>query len=102
MNKKIKICHIVSVDMTVKFLLLPQLKFLQQEGYDVYVVCSKGKWKEDIEAEGIKVKNIIIKRRITPFSDLVSLFLLFLYFRKEKFQIVHTHTPKPSLLGQLA
>ncbi len=101
-NQKIKICHVASADMTIKFLLFPQLKFLQQQGYDVHVVCSKGNWKNDIEAQGIKVKNIRIRRRITPFSDLVSLFQLFLYFKKEKFQIVHTHTPKPGLLGQLA
>ena len=102
MVKKIKICHIASVDITVKFLLMPQLQFLQSQGYDVSVVCSPGKWKKDIEREGVKVKNIIITRRITPVRDLVSLFQMFFYFKKEKFDIVHAHTPKPGLLGQLA
>jgi lipopolysaccharide/colanic/teichoic acid biosynthesis glycosyltransferase len=101
-NKKIKICHVANTDKAVKFLLLPQLKFLVQEGYDVCVACSSGKWTDDIEVSGIKVKNIEIKRKISPVSDLVSLLRLFLYFKKEKFDIVHTHTPKPGLLGQLA
>lgn len=101
-KKPLKICHVASVDITVKFLLLGQLKFLKEQGYDVYAVCSKGEWKKDIELEGIKVKNIRITRKITPFSDLVSLAKLYFYFKKEKFDIVHTHTPKPSLLGQLA
>jgi glycosyltransferase involved in cell wall biosynthesis len=100
--KKIKICHVASVDITVKFLLLPQLKFLVSEGYDVSVVCSAGKWGKDIEGQGIKVKTIKITRKITPISDLVSLFQLFLYFRKEKFDIVHVHTPKAGVLGQIA
>lgn len=101
-KKKIKICHVASVDITVKFLLMPQLKFLQAQGYDVYAVCSEGKWIKDIKAQGIKVETIRIKRKISPLSDLVSLFELFFYFRREKFDIVHTHTPKPGLLGQLA
>jgi len=101
-NYKIKICHVATVDVAVKFLLISQLKFLLKEGYDVCVVCSPGKWIKDIEREGIKVKTIKITRRISPLSDLVVLLKLFLYFRREKFQIVHTHNPKPGLLGQLA
>lgn len=102
MRDKIKVCHIVSTDITVKFLLMPQLKFLMGEGYNVYVICSPGKLKKDIEAEGIKVKTIQIKRKISPLADMVSLVKLFFYFKKEKFDIVHTHAPKPGLLGQLA
>jgi len=101
-NNKIKICHVASVDITVKFLLLSQLKFLVSEGYDVSVVCSQGKWTEDIESHGIKVKNINITRKITPVLDLISLVKLFFYFKKEKFDIVHVHTPKAAVLGQLA
>ncbi|MCB7112447.1 glycosyltransferase, partial [Agathobacter rectalis] len=37
-----------------------------------------------------------------PLADLVSLVRLFFYLKKEKFDIVHTHGPKPGLLGQLA
>lgn len=101
-NKKIKICHVASVDITVKFLLQSQLKFLINQGYDVSVVCSNGKWVDSIINEGIKVKTIKIKRKISPFYDLITLWNLYWYFKKEKFDIVHTHTPKPALLGQMA
>jgi lipopolysaccharide/colanic/teichoic acid biosynthesis glycosyltransferase len=101
-GKKIKVCHVAAVDITVKFLLENQLEFLIKEGYEVHVVCSPGKWIKDIESKGIKVKTIKIKRKISLFSDLVSLLKLYFYFKKEKFDIVHTHTPKPALLGQLA
>jgi glycosyltransferase involved in cell wall biosynthesis len=101
-DKKVKICHVASADITVKFLLMEQLRFLMRGGYDVYVVCSPGKWAKDIEAHGIKLKTIKITRRITPLSDLFLLLNLFFYFKKEKFDIVHTHTPKPGLIGQMA
>jgi len=102
-KQKIKVCCVASVDITLKFMLFNQLKFLQEQGYDVSAVCSEGKWVKDIEAEGIKVKTIRFKRRsFSPRSDLSAFFQLFFYFRKEKFQIVHTHTPKPEIYGQIA
>ena len=102
-QNKIKICHLSSVDLTVKFILMNQLHFLQNEGYEISVVCSTGRWIKDIEKEGIKVKTIQFKRKIfSPISDLISFFKLLFYFRKEKFQIVHTHTLKPEFYGQIA
>ena len=102
-NQKIKVCCVASVDITLKFMLLNQLKFLQSQGYDVSAICSPGKWVKDIEEQGIKVKTIRFKRRLfSPRSDMSAFFQLFFYFRKEKFQIVHTHTPKPEIYGQIA
>lgn len=99
---KIKVCHVASTGITVNFLLMGQLKFLMRQGYDVYVICSSGKWENEILSQGIKLKNIRITRKVTPFSDIVSFLKLYFYFKKEGFDIVHTHTPKPALLGQVA
>jgi glycosyltransferase involved in cell wall biosynthesis len=41
-------------------------------------------------------------RKITPLQDLACLYKLIKIFRKEKPDIVHTHTPKAGLLGMLA
>jgi len=101
-KNRIKVCYVANTDMAVKFLLLDQLKFFKNEGYEIYVVCSPGKWIKDIEKEGIKVKIIVFKREISPISDLITFFKLYFYFKKEKFDIIHTFTPKPGLLGQLA
>lgn len=101
--KKIKVCCVVSVDITLKFMLFNQLKFLQRQGYEVSAVCSPGKWIKDIEEHGIKVKIIRFKRRLfSPRADITALFHLFSYFKKEKFDIVHTHTIKPEFYGQIA
>ncbi|MBU4367799.1 glycosyltransferase family 4 protein [Patescibacteria group bacterium] len=102
-SPKIKICCVVSVDITLKFMLFNQLKFLQEQGYNVSAVCSPGKWIKDIRQQGIKVKTIRFKRRsFSPRSDMTAFFQLLSYFRKERFDIVHTHTPKPEIYGQLA
>ena len=102
LKKRIKVCHISSVDMTMKFLLRDQLLFFRKNGFDVYAVCFFGKWEGDLKKEGIKTKSINFKRKISPINDLIVFFKLFFYFRKEKFQIIHTHTPKAGFLGQLA
>lgn len=100
--KKIKVCQIASVDMTLKFMLINQLRFLKSKGYVVKAVCSPGKWVKSIEKEGIPVTTITFKRKISPISDLIAFLKLFFYFKKEKFQIVHTHTLKPEIYGQIA
>ncbi|MDO8529808.1 MAG: glycosyltransferase, partial [bacterium] len=101
-SKRIKICYVASVDITLRFILLNHMKFLKAQGYDISAVCSQGKWLEDVRKEGIKVKTIELKRKISPLSDLIAFFKLYFYFKKEKFDIVHTHTPKPEVYGQIA
>ena len=99
----IKICHVASADMTVRFILLNHLLDLKNQGYDVLVVCSSGKWVKDIQNHGIKVKTIEIKRKIfTPISDFTAFIKMAIYFRNEKVNIVHTHTPKAGILGRFA
>lgn len=101
-NRKVKICYVASVDITLRFILLNHMKFLIGQGYDVCAVCSQGKWLKDVEKEGVKIKTIEIKRKISPVADLIALFKLYSYFKKEKFDIVHTHTPKPEIYAQIA
>lgn len=101
-SRKIKVCWVTAADMTLKFMLFSQLTFLKKQGYDLYVVSSPGKWVEVIKKQGIKTKTIKIKRKISPFSDIILFLKLFFYFKKEKFDIVHTHTFKPDFYGQIA
>jgi glycosyltransferase involved in cell wall biosynthesis len=102
LNRKIRICHVANNDSAVRFLLLNQLAFLQKEGYDVSVACCVKNSKEDIEQKGIKVKSIIFSRSIFSFKHAVAFVQLYVYFKKEKFDIIHTHNPIPGLLGQVA
>lgn len=101
-TQKIKICQVVSVDMTLKFMLQGQLKFLLREGYEVHAVSSPGRWLKEVEGWGVKVKPIHFTRKITPLVDLIAFLKLYFYFRKEKFDIIHTHTLKPEVYGQIA
>jgi len=98
----LRIAHVISADMGARFILLHQLLFLKSEGYEVTAVCSPGKWVKDIEDAGISVKTIAITRNLHPYKDVVSLWRLFRYFRTQRFELVHTHTPKAGFVGRIA
>lgn len=98
-----KLIRITTVPISFKVLLKGQLRFMASNGFDVKGVSSEGEeLKEVRENEGIAVEAITMSRKITPFQDLKSLWEMWNFLRKEKPQIVHTHTPKAGIIGMLA
>lgn len=97
-----RVAHITTIDMSLVYLLLNQLRSLQTAGYGVTGISSPGKDVTMLESSGIRHIAVPLTRNFTPLADLVSLWRLFRVMRREQFTIVHTHTPKPGLLGQLA
>lgn len=97
-----KIAHITTIDMALHLLLLNQLKSLQQAGFEVVGISARGPDVPVIEAAGIRHIAVPMTRNFTPAADLVALKNLYDVMRRERFTIVHTHTPKPGLLGQMA
>lgn len=101
MNKP-KLIRITTVPISLRILLKGQLRYMSQF-YDVIGVSSPGKEVDEVrEVEGIRVEEIEMTRKITPFKDLVSLWKLYRFFKKEKPDIVHSITPKAGLLTMLA
>lgn len=98
-----KLIRITTVPISFKVLLKGQLRFMASNGFDVKGVSSEGEeLKEVRENEGIVMEAINMSRKITPFQDLKSLWKMWNFLRKEKPQIVHTHTPKAGIIGMLA
>ena len=98
-----KLIRITTVPLSLKVLLKGQLRFMASNGFDVKGVSSEGEeLKEVRENEGIMMKVINMSRKITPFQDLKSLWEMWNFLRKERPQIVHTHTPKAGIIGMLA
>ncbi len=98
-----KLIRITTAPISLKLLLKGQMKYMQQRGFEVVMVSSEGKeWDEVIANEQCRSQIIPMTRRMTPFADLKSLWLLYKFIKKEKPDIVHTHTPKAGLLGMLA
>lgn len=98
----IKIAHIATVDRSLHRLLLNQMCSIQEAGYEVVGISSPGDRVPILEKAGIRHIPVTMSRAISPLADLVALYKLYRIMRRERFTIVHTHTPKPGLLGQLA
>lgn len=100
--KRLKVAHITTIDVSLRYLLLDQLCSIRDAGYEVIGISSPGRDVSAIEAAGIKHISVHMTRKITPLNDLFSLLQLYRVMKRERFTIVHTHTPKPGLLGQLS
>ncbi|MBW2588056.1 MAG: glycosyltransferase family 4 protein [Deltaproteobacteria bacterium] len=101
-TRKPRVAHVTTVDLSLRYLLLNQLQRIQSEGYEVFGISADGPDVPVLEAAGIRHFAVPMTRRITPIADLRCLWALVRIMRRERFDVVHTHTPKAGLLGQLA
>jgi glycosyltransferase involved in cell wall biosynthesis len=83
-------------------LLLGQLKFLNRKFEVVAVAKDTGLLRKVGLREGVRVVPVDMRRDISIFADLRSLWNLYRLFRKERPEIVHSNTPKGSFLAMVA
>jgi glycosyltransferase involved in cell wall biosynthesis len=101
MNKKL--IRITTVPMALRYLLPGQMRFMASNGFDVVMISADGKELPEVIANE-QCRHIIVPmtRKITPLQDIKCLRQLIKIFKKERPDIVHTHTPKAGLLGMMA
>lgn len=98
-----KLIRVTTVPLSLKYLVPGQARYMQENGFEVVVISSYGPEREEImKKEGCRHQIIPMTRKVTPLSDLRSLWRLYRFFRKEKPDIVHSHTPKAGLLAMMA
>ncbi|MCX8020067.1 MAG: glycosyltransferase family 4 protein [Chitinophagaceae bacterium] len=79
------------------------MRYMKDQGFEVIMVSSEGEfWPDIIQNEQCDYRIVPMKRDINPIADFISLMKLYFLFRKEKPDIVHSHTPKAGLLSMLA
>ena len=102
-GRPLRVAHITTVDLTLRFLVLAQLRRLRDSGCDVTGICAPGPWTESLHEEGIRYipwRNAT--RAWAPGADLRAFIELMGILRRERFDVVHTHNPKPGLMGRIA
>lgn len=99
-NKRIAI--IVTSVLMVRFFLLPHILSLSKK-YDLTLIL-KNDHPEILKAMNLSVRvvEIPIERKISLFKDFIALLWLSFFLKKERFDLVHTITPKAGLLGMIA
>src|ERR1700733_12942219 len=98
----LRIAQVATSGVSVRLLLLDQIKALEADGHDVAAVFAPGPWVEGVRRAGVTVHTVPMEREIAPLRDLRSTAALARCFRQHKFDVVHTHTPKAGLIGPIA
>ena len=98
-----KLIRITTVPISLKLLLSGQMKYMREQGWEVIMVSADGRELEQVvRQEGVRHEVIPFTRKITPWVDLQCVWQLVKLFKREKPDIVHTHTPKAGVLGMIA
>lgn len=97
-----KICQLCAVDFTLKNFLLPLVDGMRHAGWDVTAVCSDGPYVGGLRANGYRIETVAIARSLNPLLALRSIFALVRLFRRERFDVLHVHTPVAALIGRIA
>lgn len=97
-----KICFVITVEFALKAFLAEHLKTLSQY-YQISVVVNtqNPKLLKDLGIHATLIP-LNIARNISPLRDLAALFSLIKIFNSNKFDAVHSITPKAGLLAMFA
>ncbi len=100
--KKIKLFKLTTIPISLNLLLKGQLNYLSSY-FEIHAISGQGKDLDLVSfREGVKIKPISFRRKISLIYDLISLIKLCIYFIKEKPKIIHSITPKAGLISMLA
>lgn len=103
MAKK-KIAFVVAIPLTARAFLMDHIAYLQKE-YEVHLIANYDKQEEmkaEFESLGIICHQIPIVRPISLVKDMKALLALYKLFKQEKFECIHSVTPKAGLLTACA
>lgn len=91
----------VTSDISIR-LLNGQLDYLSQNGMDVHLVVSRGRYSDELkDSPKLTVHYIDMERNISLKKDILALFKMFKVFKKVNPDISNVGTPKAALLGSI-
>lgn len=95
-----KLCYVATIPAVVHAFLRGHIQ-AAAEKYQVTVICNSAD-KHLLDGLNARLILLPIERKPSPWKDALILFQLIKLFRRERFDIVHSHMPKTGLLGMLA
>ena len=85
--------------------LLSLINYLDKKNYNIFLFTAKNGLliQEASSIAGLALeKSKFLERSINPLKDILALFEIYGFIKKNRIQIVHTHSSKAGILGRLA
>ena len=101
-EKRPLLVHIATVPEFFQSFFRGQLDFLDQQGFDVGLICSPRGTNQAFKDWPVRYYPVPIQRRISPLVDVVSIWKIVCLFRSLRPDIVHVHTSKAGMVGMIA
>lgn len=97
-----KVAHLTTVDMSLRYLVMPQLVAVVEGGGEAVGISAPGPWVGELEAAGIRFRALHSSTRaFSVVADLRAAVELYRVLREERPDVLHTHNPKPGLYGRI-
>lgn len=98
-----RLVHVTTTDMSLDWLLGPQLRAYAGAGFEVVGISAPGPHVRALEESGITHVSLRhATRAMAPTRDLRAFTELVAVLRELRPDIVHTHNPKPGVYGRVA
>ena len=102
MTRKPVVMHLATTDMTLAWLLAPQLEAFRDAGYEVVTASADGPFVEEMTQRGIRhIAVPHLTRSKSLLSDARALSSIYRRCRQVRPDIIHTHNPKPGIYGRI-
>lgn len=98
----VKVFELSTVDMTLYKFVLPLMRELRHNGFELLCGAGDHGYLSKITDEGFTAYNIPFRRSLNPLSIIHSFVSLVKIFKRERVDILHTHTPIASFVGRIA
>ena len=97
-----RVAHLTTVDLSLRFLLWPQLRAVVDSGAEAFGISSPGPWVAEVEEAG--VTHIALEsstRGVSVLSDFKAAVEFWRALRRTRLTVLHTHNPKPGIYGRI-
>ena len=96
-----RVAHIIPTDQ-IALRMKSRLQRIQEAGFELTVICGPSGFGDKLADCGFEVIHIPFAREIEPLTDLRCLLALRSVLARGRYDIVHSHNPKGTLLGTFA
>jgi glycosyltransferase involved in cell wall biosynthesis len=96
------VAHLTTVDISLRFLVLAQLRAVRDAGGTAIGISAPGPWVAEIEREGIRhIALTSSTRTMNLAADARAVGELWRILREQNVTVLHTHNPKPGVYGRI-